>query len=92
MDVINENTEYQNAKEDYQSKGINIYENQIKELIHEKHEYLQKIETLQHSIRMLEEKKSLFCHSTGGHKWVTERESGMYGETFTYCEKCKKGY
>ena len=32
MDVINENTEYQNAKEDYQSKGINIYD-QIKELI-----------------------------------------------------------
>lgn len=90
MDVINENTEYQNAKEDYQSKGINIYD-QIKELIHEKHEYLQKIETLQHSIRLLEEKKSFFCHSTGGHKWITERESGMYGETFTYCEKCKKG-
>ena len=88
--MINENTEYQNAKEDYQSKGINIYENQIKELIHEKHEYLQKIETLQHSIRLLEEKKSFFCYSTGGHKWVTEREGGLYGETFTYCEKCKK--
>jgi hypothetical protein len=94
MDVINENTEYQNAnaKEDYQTKGIIQYETQIKELIREKHEYIQKIDNLQHTIRLLEEKKSLFCHSTGGHKWVTERESGMYGETFTYCEKCKKGY
>jgi len=93
MDVINENTEYQNAnaKEDYQSKGIIQYENQIKELIHEKHEYIQKIDNLQHTIRMLEEKKTFFCHSTGGHKWVTERESGMYGDLFTYCEKCKKG-
>ena len=34
MDVINENKEYQNAKEEYQSKGIKIYENKIKELIH----------------------------------------------------------
>ena len=93
MDVINENTEYQNAnaKEDYQSKGIIQYENQIKELIHEKHEYIQKIDNLQHTIRMLEEKKTFFCHSTGGHKWITERESGMYGDLFTYCEKCKKG-
>ena len=91
MDVINENTEYQNAKEDYQSKGIIQYENQIKELIHEKHEYIQKIETLQHRIRLLDEKKALFCHSMGGHKWITERESGMYGDLFTYCEKCKKG-
>ncbi|MDC1151633.1 hypothetical protein OAS95_03585 [Pelagibacteraceae bacterium] len=93
MDVINENTEYQNAnaKEDYQTKGIIQYENQIKELIHEKHEYIQKIDNLQHTIRMLEEKKTFFCHSTGGHKWITERESGMYGDLFTYCEKCKKG-
>ena len=91
MDVINENTEYQNAKEEYQTKGIIQYENQIKELIHEKHEYLQKIDNLQHTIRLLEEKKTFFCHSTGGHKWITERESGMYGDLFTYCEKCKKG-
>ena len=90
MDVINENTEYQNAKEDYQSKGIIQYENQIKGLIKEKQDYIQKIDNIQHTIRLLEEKKSFFCYSTGGHKWITEREGGLYGETFTYCEKCKK--
>ena len=90
MDVINENTEYSNSYEEYKTLGIIQYENQIKTLIREKHEYIQKIDTLQHSIRLLEEKKSFFCHSTGGHKWVTEREGGLYGETFTYCEKCKK--
>ena len=104
MDVINENNEqetakeeyqnakeeYQNAKEEYQTKGIIQYEYQIKELIREKREYIQKIDNLQHSIRLLEEKKSIFCYSTGGHKWITVREGGLYGETFTYCEKCKK--
>ena len=95
MDVINENTKYQNtesqnAKEEYKTLGIIQYETQIKNLIIEKHEYMQKIDNLQHSIRLLEEKKSFFCHSMGGHKWITEREGGLYGETFTYCEKCKK--
>lgn len=90
MDVINENTESQNAKEEYKTLGIIQYETQIKNLIIEKHEYMQKIDNLQHSIRLLEEKKSFFCHSMGGHKWITEREGGLYGETYSYCEKCKK--
>ena len=72
MDVINENTKCQNAKEEYKTLGIIQYENQIKNLIREKHEYMQKIDNLQHSIRLLEEKKSFFCHSMGGHKWITE--------------------
>ena len=89
MDVKNE--EHKKKIDDYQTKGVSQYEDQIKALNIEKHEYIQKIDNLQHTIRMLEEKKSFFCHSTGGHKWITERESGMYGELFTYCEKCKKG-
>jgi len=24
-----------------------------------------------------------------GHKWVTEREKGPYGEKFTFCKLCK---
>jgi len=88
MDV--ENEEHKKNIDEYQTKGVSLYENQIKELIKEKHEYIQKIDNLQHSIRMLEEKKSFFCYSTGGHKWITEREDGLYGELFTYCEKCKK--
>lgn len=87
MDVTNK-TEEEN--EDYKNKSIIQYEGQIKELIKEKREYIQKIDYLQHSIRVLEEKKTFFCYSMGGHKWVTEREDGIYGETFTYCEICKK--
>jgi len=90
MDMINENTEYPNSYEEYKTLSITQYEDQIKELIREKHEYIQKIDKLQDSIRLLKEKKSLFCRSIGGHEWVTEREDGLYGETFTYCEKCKK--
>ena len=87
MDVTNK-TEEEN--EDYKKKSVTQYEGQIKELIKEKREYIQKIDYLQHSIRVLEEKKAFFCYSMGGHKWVTEREDGIYGETFTYCEICKK--
>ena len=87
MDVTNKTEE---AKEDYKKKSITQYEGQIKELIKEKREYIQRIDNLQHSIRVLEEKKSFFCHSMGGHKWIHEREDGIYGESFTYCEICKK--
>ena len=24
-----------------------------------------------------------------GHKWITERETGPYGEKITYCKICK---
>jgi hypothetical protein len=88
MDVTNETEEVK--IENYKNKSITQYEGQIKELIKEKREYIQKIDYLQHSIRALEEKKAFFCHSMGGHKWVTEREGGLYGESFTYCEICKK--
>ena len=57
MDVTNK-TEEEN--EDYKNKSIIQYEGQIKELIKEKREYIQKIDYLQHSIRVLEEKKNLF--------------------------------
>jgi len=90
MDVTNETEEVKLANEDYKNKSITQYEGQIKELIKEKREYIQKIDNLQHTIRMLEEKKTFFCHSMGGHTWVTEREGGIYGESFTYCEICKK--
>ena len=90
MDVTNKTEEVKIEIENYKKKSITQYEGQIKELIKEKREYIQKIDNLQHSIRVLEEKKSFFCHGMGGHKWVTEREDGIYGESFTYCEICKK--
>ena len=88
MDVTNKTEEVK--IENYKKKSITQYEGQIKELIKEKREYIQRIDNLQHSIRVLEEKKSFFCHSMGGHKWIHEREDGIYGESFTYCEICKK--
>lgn len=93
MEVINENTEYYpNTKEDYKNKSIDHYNIQIKELLEQKHAYIKKIDNIQDSIRIVKEKKELFCHNMGGHHWVKERESGMYGEIFNYCKKCKKGY
>lgn len=90
MDEVIQTKETEIAKEEYKICSIAVYEKQIKELIKEKHKYIQKIDNLQQSIRFLEEKKTFFCLSTGGHKWITEQEDGLYGETFTYCEKCKK--
>lgn len=80
----------QNGKENYKKDSMAQYERQLEELRKEKQDYVQKIDLLQHSIRVLEEKKSEFCYSTGGHTWVHDREYGLYGETFTYCEMCKK--
>lgn len=93
MYEIKQSEELENAKEDYKNGSLDQYENKINNLINEKREYMKKIDFLQHSINELREKKQFFCYSTGGHKWVTEREGGIYGELFTYCEKCKKeGY
>ena len=37
------------------------------------------------------EKKSLIEKQCieNGHKWITEREKGPYGEKFTFCKLCK---
>ena len=29
-----------------------------------------------------------YCKKTTGHKFITEREPGLYGELFTYCVLC----
>ena len=89
MDATNEPEEI-TAKEAYRNQSILQYERQVKELLKEKHEYIKRIDYIQHTINELEEKKVFFCYSMGGHKWIHEREDGIYGESFTYCEICKK--
>lgn len=54
MEVINENTE------DYKHKSIDQYNDQIKELLEKKHEYIEKIYQVQNSIRIIKEKKNHF--------------------------------
>lgn len=90
MYEVKQSEEVEFEKEEYKTKSIDQYEIQINNLINEKYEYIKHIDFLQYSIKELQKKKQLFCYSTGGHKWVTEKENGIYGEIFTYCEKCKK--
>jgi len=61
------------------------------ELLKLKTELLQKIndideKLLNNRFRIIEE-----CGKTTGHEFVTERELGMYGETFTWCKHCDYG-
>ena len=41
---------------------------------------------LNNRFRIIEE-----CGKTTGHEFITERELGMYGETFTWCKHCDYG-
>ena len=61
------------------------------ELLKLKTELLQKIndideKLLNNRFRIIEE-----CGKTTGHEFITERELGMYGETFTWCKHCDYG-
>lgn len=67
------------------------YDHSICEMQNEKEIYLKKIEYIQHQIAEMEKNKYHYCKSTGGHTWRTEREQGLYGELFTYCEVCRLG-
>mgnify|MGYP001404587841 CR=1 FL=1 len=53
-----------------------------------KYEFISKV----HKIEKMTKKVNILiaknCEKEG-HKWITEREEGPYGERFTYCEKCR---
>ena len=41
----------------------------------------------------MELNKAKYCESNGCHRWISEREDGMYGYVFTTCKECgKEGY
>lgn len=61
------------------------------ELLKLKTELLQKINDIDEQLlntrfRIIEE-----CGKTTGHEFITERELGIYGETFTWCKHCNYG-
>lgn len=67
---------------------IDEYNQSITEMRKETEMYMRKIEYIQQQMNELEKNKQLYCKRTMGHKWKTEREEGIYGELFTYCETC----
>ena len=70
---------------------IDEYNNSIVEMRKEKEMCMIKIEHIQQQIHELEKNKQMYCERSGGHTWKTERDPGLYGELFTYCENCKLG-
>tara|TARA_B100000161_G_C33360569_1_gene328746 strand:+ start:245 stop:454 length:210 start_codon:yes stop_codon:yes gene_type:complete len=60
-------------------------DNEIDKLYREKYDMINKLKKIEEKIKVLEKERIASCN----HKWVTEREQGIYGNKFTYCEHCK---
>ena len=64
-------------------------EKKIRELYNLKKIYNEKIKNIEYEIDDLINQKYINCEiKNNGHKWITEREEGPYGERFTYCKLC----
>ena len=71
--------------------------NMINRLFSEKNNLLEEKLHLTNKLKLLEkdiqnknyEIANLCKTENNGHKWITEREAGPYGEKFTYCRICK---
>ena len=62
---------------------------QKKTLSDDIYEYHMKIKETKENIIKVNKEISKECLKINGkHKWITERESGIYGEKYTYCECC----
>ena len=59
--------------------------NDIGELYKKKYDLIKELKIIEEKINILEKERISKCD----HKWVTEREPGVYGEKYTYCEHCK---
>lgn len=67
--------------------------NEKNNLITKKYKFIQYVKDIENQIKEQEFKIAKFCSNTNnGHKWITEREDGPYGERFTYCERCRVDY
>ena len=65
---------------------------QKNELIELKYDYINKIKKIEEQIQNIQNQIYKDCAiKNNGHKWIRERESGPYGETFFYCEYCRCG-
>lgn len=72
---------------------IEVLNEEKNKLMNDKINYLRMIKTIEKEIENKEIEISRICKSVNnGHEWVTERESGPYGESFTFCKKCKIDY
>ena len=60
---------------------------QKQEILEEKSEYERKITELSNMVTSLNHSIYNECGKLG-HEYVTEIESGMYGETYQICKKC----
>jgi hypothetical protein len=59
-------------------------------LIKEKCNLLNKIKLLEKDINKKNYQIANLCKiENNGHKWITQRETGPYGEKITYCKICK---
>ena len=59
-------------------------------LVKEKLNLINKLKLLENDIKNKNYEIANHCKIVNnGHKWITEREGGVYGEKFTYCKICK---
>ena len=64
--------------------------NKKKELIKEKYDLIKKLKLKEEEIKNNKNDMAKLCKKiNNGHKWITVRENGPYGEKFTYCKICK---
>lgn len=64
---------------------INNLKDQIITLQNDKKNLQHKIENIDHELNKKIIEVSKLCNN---HKWKIEREDGIYGEKYVYCEKC----
>lgn len=57
----------------------------LDELYDKKYKLLDELKEIEEKINVLEKQRISKCN----HKWVTEKEVGIYGDKFTYCEICR---
>ena len=56
-------------------------------------QYNNKIKKIKNLIKNVNTKIALKCEiKNKTHEWIKERENCIYGETYTYCKKCKIDY
>lgn len=57
----------------------------LNDLYDKKYKLLDELKEIEEKINVLEKQRISKCN----HKWVTEKEVGIYGDKFTYCEICR---
>lgn len=67
-------------------------EKQMQKLKQERNNQYHIIQQLDTKIDSLQKQIYMKCKADNGdHDWVRERESGPYGERYSYCKKCRFG-